>query len=439
VATEKTAVRAEDADLRIHDGGADEALSALSAPQDVEDLGAGLGPDWLDDYLTASLPRLVELRRTLHRHPELSRQESATSALVLRELAAVGITGRLLPGGTGVIADIGSGERIVGLRADMDALPLPELSGLPISSTVPDVSHSCGHDVHTVALLGAAQALAPVADLLPGRVRLIFQPAEEVMPGGAHDVVDAGEMNGVERVFALHCDPRLQVGRIGLRVGPITSSSDMVEVRVSGPGGHTARPHLTADLVYALGEVITQLPGLLTRRLDPRTVPIMVWGAVAAGTAGNAIPQAGVLRGTLRMMTRAGWQVADELVRELVAGILAPTRAGFTVDYVRGVPPVENDPLCTSMLRVAGERAAGPGAVGPTEQSTGGEDFAVLLADTPGALARLGVWDGVSPQVDLHSSYFTADERAIAVGVRLLTQVAWHALGAPGAGAEGPL
>ncbi|GGM01919.1 amidohydrolase [Nakamurella endophytica] len=403
---------------------------ASSHPDVPADPGAGRGPVWLDGFLAAELPALVALRRDVHAHPEVSRAESATSALILRTLARYGIRGTVLPGGTGVVADIGAGDRVVALRADIDALPLPEHSGLPWASTVPGVCHACGHDVHLTALLGAAGALQS-SGVLPGRVRLIFQPAEEVMPGGAHDVVAAGVMQGVEQAYALHCDPRLPVGTVGCKSGAITSTSDLVALAVSGPGGHTARPHLTADLVYALGTVITGLPGLLSRRMDPRSVPVMVWGAVAAGSAPNAVPQSGLLRGTLRMMDRSGWEAAEPLVREIVADLLAPTRASYTLSFERGVPPVENDPACTDLLRTAVTAAVGEGGVGVTAQSTGAEDFAVLLDHAPGALARLGVWDGVSPMVDLHSPTFRADERAIPVGIRLLVHTALAALTGP--------
>ena len=182
------------------------------------------------------------------------------------------------------------------LRADLDALPLPEATGLPFASTVNNVMHACGHDAHTAILLGAGLALAS-APALPGRVRLIFQPAEEVQPGGALDVLAAGALTGVDRVFALHCDPRLRVGRVGTRVGPITSATDLLQLRLSSPGGHTSRPHLTADLVNALGTVITGLPALLSRRVDPRSGTVLVWGAVQAGQAANAVPREGHAEG----------------------------------------------------------------------------------------------------------------------------------------------
>ena len=399
-------------------------------PELIDDQAAGSGPSWLDDTLSAELPDLVRLRRRVHAHPELGHQESATTALIMRTLQADGIQARLIPSGTGVIAEIGSGSRIVGLRADIDALPIAENSGLPFSSTLPGVSHACGHDVHLTVLLGVARALCRAGDL-GGRVRLIFQPAEEVFPGGSHDVIAAGGLDGLSRLFALHCDPRLRAGLVGLKAGAITSTSDVIELQVSGPGGHTSRPHLTADLVYALGSVITGLPALLTRRLDPRAGAVLVWGVVRSGEAPNAIPQSGELRGTLRMMDRTSWDVAEPLVRELIADLLAPTECDFKLTYHRGVPPVNNELYSTELMTAAAQSALGEEAIRLAEQSTGAEDFAVFLEHVPGSLARLGVWDGVSPKVDLHSSAFRVDERAIAAGVRLLAHTVLGALQQP--------
>lgn len=399
----------------------------VPAPERVEDPGAGLGPLWLDDYLASGLAQLVQIRRRVHAHPELGHRESATTAMIVRVLDAAGIPATVLPSGTGVIAEVGAGERLVGLRADIDALPIREATGLPFSSTLPDVSHACGHDIHLAVLLGAARALHRATDL-PGRVRLIFQPAEEVFPGGSHDVIAAGGLAGLSRLYALHCDPRLKVGLVGLKVGPITSTSDQIELRVLGPGGHTSRPHLTTDLVYALGAVITQLPALLTRKLDPRAAAVMVWGAVQSGEAANAIPREGLLRGTLRLMDRGSWDTAEALVRQLITQLLAPLDARYELTYKRGVPPVMNEVVSTELMRTAAQRALGAAAVRDAEQSTGAEDFAVFLDRVPGSLARLGVWDGINPRVDLHSSQFVADERAIAAGVRLMTHTALAAL-----------
>jgi amidohydrolase len=393
----------------------------------VVDLGAGTGPAWLDTWLGRHRSEIVTWRRALHAEPELGFAERRTTALVARHLTDAGLEPRTLPGGIGLVCDVGRGSRCVALRADMDALPLPEATGLPFASTVPDVMHACGHDAHTAMVLGAGLALAS-APSLPGRVRLIFQPAEEIQPGGAMDMVADGAMDGVDRIFALHCDPRLEVGRVGTRVGPITSACDVLEVRLSSPGGHTARPHLTADLVESLGLLITQLPLLLTRHVDPRSGTVLVWGAVQAGEAPNAIPQEGVLRGTMRTGDHATWEALEGTVRTLVAQILAPTGAGYTMSHTRGVPPVVNEEVSTDMLADAAVTVLGPDAACSTDQSSGGEDFAWYLEHVPGAMARIGVWPGHGPMRDLHQPTFDLDERALPFGVRVLTQSALAAL-----------
>ncbi len=393
----------------------------------VVDVGAGSGPAWLDAWLAGHRSEVVAWRRALHAVPELSRDEHRTTAFVAGMLTAAGLEPRTLPGGTGLVCDVGRGSRCVALRADIDALPLHEATGLPFASTVPNVMHACGHDAHTAMLLGAGLALA-TAPSLPGRVRLIFQPAEEIQPGGAIDMVADGAMDGVDRIFALHCDPRLPVGRIGTKVGPITSACDVLEISLDSPGGHTARPHLTADLVEALGLLITQLPLLLTRRVDPRSGTVLVWGAVQAGEAPNAIPQHGVLRGTLRTGDHATWEALEHTVRTLVEQILAPTGAAYTLSHTRGVPPVVNDAESARMLSHAAVAVLGPDAAGSTEQSSGGEDFAWYLEHVPGAMARIGVWPGHGPLRDLHQPTFDLDERALPFGVRVLTQAALAAL-----------
>ncbi|MCU1688865.1 MAG: N-acyl-L-amino acid amidohydrolase, partial [Jatrophihabitantaceae bacterium] len=230
-----------------------------------------LATDWLDSWLTENEASLISTRRDLHEHPELGFDEVRTTGVIVDRLRALGLEPVVLPGGTGAICDIVSGPGpIVALRADIDALPLPDPKGVAYRSQVANVCHACGHDAHTAILLGVAEALMSAPVLPPGTVRLIFQPAEEQAPGGAPVVVAAGGLEGVGRIFALHCDPRVTTGQVGLRVGPITAACDRVEIRLSGPGGHTARPQLTVDLVYALGRVITDLPGLLSRRVDPR-------------------------------------------------------------------------------------------------------------------------------------------------------------------------
>ncbi|WP_328310011.1 amidohydrolase [Actinomycetospora sp. NBC_00405] len=389
----------------------------------VADLGAGHGPEWIDRWLTAHADDVVSWRRAIHARPELARHEHETTRLVAETLVAAGLRPRLLPG-TGLVCDIGEGPRTVALRADIDALPLTEQTEVPWASRVPGVAHMCGHDAHTAMVLGAGLALAASPQELPGRVRLIFQPAEEVQPGGALDVIAADGLDGVDRIFALHCDPRLEVGKVGTRTGAITSACDMLELRLTSPGGHTSRPHLTADLVHALGTVITGLPDLLSRRVDPRSGTVLVWGTVQAGNATNAVPQQGVLGGTLRTAQHATWNELEPLVRSLVTALLAPTGVGYVLEHRRGVPPVVNDAVSADLLARAAERAVGLDAAVGTEQSSGGEDFGWYLEHVPGAMGRLGVWSGSGDMSDLHQPTFDLDERALPVGVRTLAHAA---------------
>lgn len=392
-------------------------------------------------FLAAEEPWLVALRRHLHAHPELGRVEYATTELVRDRLASAGLTPKTLPGGTGLLCDIGTGTGpLVALRGDLDALPLPDEKDVPYRSTVPGVCHACGHDVHTVVVLGAGLALAGLADAgaLPGRVRLILQPAEELTPGGAHDVLDADGLDGVERIFALHCDPRADVGTVGVRIGPITAAADRLEVRLSGPGGHTSRPHLTADLVYALAKIVTEVPAALSRRVDPRSGLSVVWGQVHAGTVANAIPQAGYAAATVRVLDAEAWQGAPGLLRELAAAAAAPYSVDLEVNYSRGVPPVVNDAATTNLLAAAARATLGPKSVVGTQQSLGGEDFGWYLEHVPGALARLGVRDPARREdLDLHRGGFDVDERAIGYGVRVLVQTAVMALRPGGEGPAG--
>jgi amidohydrolase len=298
---------------------------------------------------------------------------------------------------------------------------MADRTATPYTSAVPNVAHACGHDAHTAVLLGAALALASVPEL-PVGVRLVFQAAEELMPGGAIDAIAAGALTGVSRIFALHCDPRLAVGRVAVRAGPITSAADHIEVTLHSQGGHTSRPHLTGDLVYGLGTLITGVPGVLSRRIDPRTSTVMVWGAVNAGVAANAIPQTGTLAGTVRTANRDTWLTLESIVRETVNSLLAPLGIEHTLQYKRGVPPVVNEEISTRILTHAIEDI-GPDVLADTRQSGGGEDFSWYLEEVPGAMGRLGVWSGRGPQLDLHQPTFDIDERALAVGVRTLVNI----------------
>ncbi|WP_372727922.1 amidohydrolase [Nocardioides sp.] len=382
----------------------------------------------IDATIAAREAELVTLRRDLHAHPELSWEELRTTDAVVRALESSGwrIT-RLVD--SGLVADLGEEGPLVALRADLDALPVHDTTEDPWASTVPGAAHACGHDLHTAALVGAALALAEVhaAGLLPGRVRLLFQPAEEVMPGGALSLIAVGALDGVERLFGLHCDPSLDVGFVGLREGPITGAADHLDITITGSGGHTSRPHLTEDLTYAMAKVVTELPGILSRRLDPRAGVSMVWGIVRSGSAVNIIPHTGYLGGTVRMLDALAWEKAEKLVPELVEQIVAPYGVHAHVDYRRGVPPVVNDPHSTQLLGAAAERVLGRDGLVATLQSLGGEDFGWYLDRVPGAMCRLGTRTPGGATYDLHQGNLRVDDRATAVGSRLLAEVAVQA------------
>ncbi len=375
---------------------------------------------------------MVEVRRDLHAHPELGRGEVRTTRIVANRLRAAGLSPRLLPT-SGVVCDLEPSDpvpsgptrpELIALRADIDALPVRDEKPVAYRSQVPGVCHACGHDVHTAGVLGAGLVLAELAKqgMLSRPVRLVFQPAEEIMPGGAHDVIEAGGLEGVDRILALHCDPRLDTGRLGLTVGPITSASDRILVRLSGQGGHTARPHLTQDVVHALGVLVSQLPAVLGRRLDPRAGVSLVWGRVTAGHVANAIPAEGWAEGTIRCLDAAAWETAPALAAELAAQLVAPFGVTAEVDTYRGVPPVVNDDASVSLFRQAATAMLGPESAVPTDQSLGAEDFAWYLEHVPGALARLGVRrPGDEIAADLHQGTFDPDEDAIGIAMRLLT------------------
>jgi len=372
---------------------------------------------------------LLDLRRDLHAHPELSWHETRTTDLVCHQLDQVGW--RLTrTGESGLIADLGDGGDLVALRADLDALPLNDTTTDPWCSQVAGVAHACGHDVHTTALLGAGLALAEVhaAGLLPGRVRLLFQPAEEVMPGGASRLMNLGALDDVSRIFCLHCDPTIDVGRVGLREGPITGAADSLEIRLTGSGGHTSRPHLTEDLTFSLAKLVTELPAVLSRRLDPRAGVSVVWGRVEAGRAANVIPDAGSLGGTVRMLDAVAWSDMEQRIRTYVGQIVSPYGVQAVVDYKRGVPPVVNEPAAVALLGRAVDAVLGPEGRAPTAQSLGGEDFAWYLTRVPGAMGRLGTREPGGPTYDIHQGNLRIDERATALGAKLLAAVAVEAL-----------
>lgn len=377
----------------------------------------------VDEWLRTNYDEVIGWRRHIHTHPELSHMEYATTDFIEARLRERGLSPVRFPG-TGLMVDLGpdTPDRLA-FRADIDALPVTEVTGLPFSSDVPGVAHACGHDIHTTISLGVACALADNQDLLTHGIRIIFQPCEEVMDGGAPEVIAWGGLDGVGSIYALHVEPKLSVGKIGVRTGAITSAADVIKINVSGPGGHTSRPHLTADVVYALGKLVTDLPGLLSRRIDPRTGTVLVFGSINAGYAANAIPENGSITGTVRTASISTWRSIDVLLEELIAQVLAPTGCSHELTYQRGVPPVLNDDVATALLADAA-RTVDPQSVVQAPQSSGGEDFSWYLEHVPGSMARLGCGSGSGRVYDLHQGDIIFDERSIEVGIRLFASIA---------------
>ncbi|MEZ5118116.1 MAG: amidohydrolase [Candidatus Nanopelagicales bacterium] len=399
--------------------------------------------DDLDRLVREHLGELRSFRRTLHAHPELSGQEYWTTEEIAERLRVEGLDPRVLPSGTGLVCDLdlGPGDgaegadgaaagpvRTVVLRADIDALAMEDEKAVPYRSRVPGVAHACGHDVHTAVVLGAGLVLLGMRDGLglTGRVRLVFEPSEETVPGGAVEVLGTGWFDGVDAVYAVHCDPKLDVGHLGVRVGAMTAASDSFELRLHGPGGHTARPQLTVDLVSVAAEVIRGLPAALTELAEPYGEVSLVFGAVHSGDAANVIPASAVLRGSIRTPYREVWDVTEELLEKAVAAVVGPTGAGWSLSHVRGVPPVVNEPRATAVLADAGRALLGPDRVVETPRSMGGDSFAWYLEDTPGSYARLGVHgpDNGADRLDLHAANFDVDEDCLAHGVRVLVTAA---------------
>jgi amidohydrolase len=388
-------------------------------------LAAALGP-----WLNQNFDELVAIRRTLHAQPELAFEEFETTTLLSQKLRMIGLTSKLLKAGTGLHCDVGTGIPLVALRADIDALKMEDETKTAYRSRVPGVAHACGHDVHATVVLGAGMFLREWLKQGTGRVRLIFQPAEEVVPGGALRVIDEGVLRDVFALFGLHCDPKLPVGQVGVKAGAITSAADMFELTLTGPGGHTARPERTVDLVALTGQLAAELPRRVAERTPPQHRLAVVFGAVHAGTASNVIPTHAVLRGTVRTTDRDVWASAPEVVEAAARELVADTGADLTVAYTKGIPPVVNDEMMTAMLTNSAEALLGAESVVAAEQSAGGDDFAWYLDHVPGSFARLGVHDPAAgePHLDLHAGTFDVDERAIGIGIGVLAGAAVRAL-----------
>ena len=379
-------------------------------------------PTSLDSWLERHGDGLIALRRNLHAHPELSGEEHATTDIVAERLALAGLSPRRLAVGTGLVCDLvplhPDDRPPIALRADLDGLAMHDDKDVPYASQHPGVSHACGHDVHTTVVLGAGLYFAHHPEALPGPLRLIFQPAEERVPGGALDAIADGAIDGVGAIVGLHCEPKLDVGTIGTKAGPVSSAADMAVITLTGPGGHTARPELTTDLVALAARIVTELPQRVGARLDDVADMKLVFGSVQAGDAANVIPTHCTLKASIRTPSLTVWEQLPRLVADEIDAIVTGSGATVETAYTHGVPPVVNDVAVTDRVRRAARSVAG--TVVTVEQSWGGDDFAWFTRVVPGTYIRLGVRTPGGPTLDLHAGHFDVDERAIDLGVRLL-------------------
>ena len=369
------------------------------------------------DLARSLAPSSVRLRRDLHRHPELSWTERRTTYRIAEALRDGGLEPVIRDDGIGLSVEVGSGGPLVGFRADIDALPIEEQTGAPYRSLVDGVMHACGHDAHTAIAVGVAITLASL-DTMPGTARILFQPSEEDYPSGAQRLIEEGLVDGMAAIMAFHVDPTIPPGTVGLRAGPITSAADRFHIRLTGPGGHTSRPERTVDLVRAASRMVLDLPDRVGAALPAGANATLVFGRITGGVAPNAIPTAVTASGTIRVRESETWRALPALISRSVEEIVAPSGAGIDVEFMPGVPPVDNDASVVAVIEDAAREVLDPGGVRSTAQSMGSEDFAWYLEHVPGALVRLGVGRDGEP-VDLHSPTFDLDEAALEHGIAL--------------------
>ena len=368
---------------------------------------------------------LIALRRQIHAHPELSRQEFQTSQLILQYLAEAGLSPRLMSQGTGVVCEIGSTGPMLAIRADLDALPIDDTTDTDYRSQIPNVSHACGHDVHTTILVGTALSMASTPPR-SGRLRFIFQPAEEAAPSGSLDAIKDGVLEEVKVIYALHCDPTAPVGKIGTRIGPLTSAYDRIKVVVHNPNlsepNHQHKRGRRPDLIYILAKIITELPLDIRARQGNGAKETVVFGTFnSIGETDD--PDRVEATGTIRCPDIESWHKLPELVEQFVTSTIEPYGIKCELEYERVCPIVDNDVAATTVVSRAVAQEFGEEALYEPPQSSGGEDFAWYTREVPGTLVRLGTRGAATPQVDLHSASFDVDEEAISVGVRLWNTV----------------
>jgi amidohydrolase len=371
---------------------------------------------------------VIEWRRHLHRNPELSGQEYDTARFVAEILEKTGIEDVRHVGDTGVTGLIrGRGPgRVVALRADMDALPGDEKTGLPFSSERPGAAHMCGHDVHTAILLGVAKVLHDARGEFDGAVRLVFQPAEEGL-GGAESMIAGGVLENpkVDAIAALHLWPELPPGTVGIRDGALTAATDGVIVEFTGSQGHAAHPHKCVDPVVTAGQFLANVQAVVAREIAPLDAAVLTFGKIAGGHAGNIIPEKVVIEGTIRTLSPETRKKMAAAVERFAKSTADGMRASVAVTIRRGVPPLISDPRLVALFAESVRNLLGPDRLAalPTP-SMGGEDFALYLEHVPGVFFRLGVQRPGAPFHPLHSPQFDPDESAFATGVAAMSRFA---------------
>ncbi|NBR45239.1 MAG: amidohydrolase [Synechococcaceae bacterium WB5_2B_268] len=366
------------------------------------------------------LAALLDLRRHLHAHPELSGAEHHTAALVAGELRRLGWRVQEGIGRTGVLAELGpSSGRAIGLRVDMDALPIEECTGLAYASTTPGLMHACGHDIHTAVGLGVAMLLAPLAEQLSGTVRLLFQPAEETAEG-ARWMLAAGAIEGLSALLGLHVFPSIAVGSIGVRHGALTAAAAELELEVLGEAGHGARPHQAVDAIWIAARLVSGLQEAISRRLDALQPVVLSFGRIEGGRAFNVIADRVRLLGTLRCLDCELYEQLPLWVESTATAICAAYGGKLKMQWRGIAPPVQNDPALTRLLEtIAVEQLGREQVLELAQPSLGAEDFAHYLNHLPGCMFRLGVagLDGCAP---LHHGGFNPDEACMPLAVNLL-------------------
>ncbi len=369
-------------------------------------------------------PKLIEIRRRLHEIPELGNQEHKTTALIAAQLAEAGLTLRPDIEGTGVIAEIeGADEKIVGLRVDIDALPIEELTGVSYASKNNGLMHACGHDVHTTVGIGVAHVLKALAEKPPWTVRLLFQPAEELQPGGSVGFIKQGALRNMSAIFGVHVDPGIEVGNIGLKYGPHLASVDVFEIEIFGKGGHAAHPHLAVDSIYIAAKAVTALQSIPARNIDPVKPAVLTVTSIHGGRAKNIIPESVKLAGTIRTLDNGVRAEIPELMKRVLAGVTQAFGGDFTIELTRGSSVLVNDKVCTQVFQKAATELLGEKHVQIIQvPRMGSEDFANYLDHIPGAMMRLGVSSSAETSHSLHSPYFNIDESAIPIGVEVLVR-----------------